>query len=86
MVALPMERGSAVFFHSLLPHYTPPNRTTDFRRAVTLSYMSSLSKYTTEHLRHLRTLPSGVQGSSSAQSDAQPRYFHIRGRSYEDCV
>jgi phytanoyl-CoA hydroxylase len=46
--ALPMGAGSGLFFHSLLPHYTAPNRTTQWRRALVLSYMSARSRYTGE--------------------------------------
>lgn len=45
-VAVPMRAGSGLFFHSLLPHYTAPNRSDRWRRAIALSYMSSLSRYT----------------------------------------
>lgn len=45
-VACPMKAGSGLFFHSLLPHYTAPNRSDHWRRAIALSYMSSRSRYT----------------------------------------
>jgi ectoine hydroxylase-related dioxygenase (phytanoyl-CoA dioxygenase family) len=45
-VAVPMRAGSGLFFHSLLPHYTAPNRSTQWRRALALSYMSAQSRYT----------------------------------------
>lgn len=44
----PMRAGSGLFFHSLLPHYTAPNRSQRWRRAIALSYMSSKSRYTGE--------------------------------------
>jgi ectoine hydroxylase-related dioxygenase (phytanoyl-CoA dioxygenase family) len=47
-VAVPMRAGSGLFFHSLIPHYTAPNRSTKWRRAIALSYMSSTSRYTGE--------------------------------------
>jgi ectoine hydroxylase-related dioxygenase (phytanoyl-CoA dioxygenase family) len=43
---VPMRAGSGLFFHSLLPHYTAPNRTDRWRRAIALSYMSAQSRYT----------------------------------------
>lgn len=46
MVFVPMRAGSGLFFHSLLPHYTAPNRTPKWRRAIALSYMSAKSRYT----------------------------------------
>lgn len=46
MVALPMQVGDGLFFHSLLPHYTAPNRSRTWRRAIALSYMSARSRYT----------------------------------------
>jgi phytanoyl-CoA hydroxylase len=45
-VLCPMRAGSGLFFHSLLPHYTAPNRSQRWRRAIALSYMSSKSRYT----------------------------------------
>lgn len=42
----PMSAGSGLFFHSLLPHYTAPNRSKSWRRAIALSYMSAKSQYT----------------------------------------
>jgi phytanoyl-CoA hydroxylase len=45
-VAVPMKAGSGLFFHSLIPHYTAPNRSDKWRRAIALSYMSARSKYT----------------------------------------
>jgi phytanoyl-CoA hydroxylase len=43
---VPMRAGSGLFFHSLLPHYTAPNRSDRWRRAIALSYMSAQSRYT----------------------------------------
>ncbi|NKB69549.1 MAG: phytanoyl-CoA dioxygenase family protein [Candidatus Latescibacteria bacterium] len=48
MVLAPVRAGGGLFFHSLLPHYTAPNRTQSWRRAIALSYMSSRSHYTGE--------------------------------------
>ena len=48
MVHVPMRAGSGLFFHSLLPHYTAPNRTQKWRRAIALSYMSAKSRFTGE--------------------------------------
>lgn len=45
-LTVPMRAGSGLFFHSLLPHYTAPNRSTRWRRAIALSYMSAQSRYT----------------------------------------
>jgi ectoine hydroxylase-related dioxygenase (phytanoyl-CoA dioxygenase family) len=47
-IAVPMRAGSGLFFHSLLPHYTAPNRSPNWRRAIALSYMSARSRYTGE--------------------------------------
>lgn len=44
----PMKAGSGLFFHSLIPHYTAPNRSPNWRRAMVLSYMSAQSHYTGE--------------------------------------
>jgi ectoine hydroxylase-related dioxygenase (phytanoyl-CoA dioxygenase family) len=48
MVLTPIRAGGGLFFHSLLPHYTAPNRSNKWRRAIALSYMSAQSKYTGE--------------------------------------
>src|SRR5206468_3175344 len=46
MALAPVRAGGGLFFHSLLPHYTAPNRSSTWRRAIALSYMSSRSRYT----------------------------------------
>ena len=43
---VPMPAGSGLFFHSLIPHFTAPNRSPNWRRAMVLSYMSARSRYT----------------------------------------
>ncbi|MEZ4863746.1 MAG: phytanoyl-CoA dioxygenase family protein [Caldilineaceae bacterium] len=48
MVMLPMKAGSGLFFHSLLAHYTAPNCSSKWRRAIALSYMSATARYTGE--------------------------------------
>jgi ectoine hydroxylase-related dioxygenase (phytanoyl-CoA dioxygenase family) len=47
-VAVPMRAGGGLFFHSLVPHYTAPNRSRAWRRAMVLSYMSARSRLTGE--------------------------------------
>ena len=42
----PMPAGAGLFFHSLLPHATEPNRSDRWRRAIALSYMSARSTHT----------------------------------------
>ncbi|MCC6445103.1 MAG: phytanoyl-CoA dioxygenase family protein [Armatimonadetes bacterium] len=48
MALVPMKAGGGLFFHSLLPHYTAPNRSKSWRRAIALSYMSARSRHTGE--------------------------------------
>ena len=48
MVLAPMKSGSGLFFHSLIPHYTAPNVSKTWRRAIALSYMRSSSTFTGE--------------------------------------
>lgn len=48
MVMAPVRAGGGLFFHSLIPHYTAPNRSDKWRRAIALSYMSSKSRWTAE--------------------------------------
>ncbi|GGM60010.1 phytanoyl-CoA hydroxylase [Halarchaeum rubridurum] len=45
-VALPMDAGDVLFQHCLLPHYTAPNESDDWRRAFILAYMRSRSRFT----------------------------------------
>lgn len=45
MVLAPLKAGGGLFFHSLIPHYTAPNRSNRWRRAIALSYMSSRSNF-----------------------------------------
>jgi ectoine hydroxylase-related dioxygenase (phytanoyl-CoA dioxygenase family) len=45
MLLAPVRAGGGLFFHSLVPHYTAPNRSTKWRRAIALSYMRSTSTY-----------------------------------------
>ncbi|MBK36973.1 MAG: phytanoyl-CoA dioxygenase [Gemmatimonadetes bacterium] len=46
MILAPIPAGGGLFFHSLLPHYTAPNQSDRWRRAIALSYMSARSTYT----------------------------------------
>jgi len=46
LVLAPVPAGGGLFFHSLLPHYTAPNRSDRWRRAIALSYMSSHFRFT----------------------------------------
>jgi len=46
MVMAPIRAGGGLFFHSLIPHYTAPNLSDKWRRAIALSYMSSRSRFT----------------------------------------
>jgi phytanoyl-CoA hydroxylase len=48
MILAPVRAGGGLFFHSLLLHYTAPNRSDRWRRAIALSYMSAQSNYTGE--------------------------------------
>ena len=42
----PIPAGAGLFFHSLLPHATGPNRSDKWRRAIALSYMSARFTHT----------------------------------------
>lgn len=46
IVLSPIKAGGGLFFHALLPHYTAPNSSDRWRRAIALSYMSARSSYT----------------------------------------
>ena len=45
MVLAPVPAGGGLFFHSLIPHYTAPNLSDRWRRAIALSYMSARSRF-----------------------------------------
>ena len=45
-IPIPLKAGSALVFHGLMVHGTPPNRTPDRRRAVQLHYMDARCRYT----------------------------------------
>ena len=45
-VPVPMEPGDALFTHCLVPHYTVPNTTDQWRRALIMSYMDARSRFT----------------------------------------
>ena len=47
-IALPMDPGSVLFQHCLLPHYTAANTTDSWRRGFILAYMRSRSRFTSE--------------------------------------
>lgn len=47
-VSLLMEPGDVLFQHCLMPHYTAPNTTDDWRRAFILAYMRGRSRFTDE--------------------------------------
>ncbi len=46
LVELPMDAGDVLFTHCLTPHYTAPNSTEQWRRALIMSYMDSRSRFT----------------------------------------
>ena len=46
VAAIPMQPGSGLFFHSLLLHGTAENRSALPRRAITMSYTATESRYT----------------------------------------
>lgn len=48
-VTLPMEPGDALFQHCLLPHFTAPNESDQWRRAMIVAYMRARSRFTTEN-------------------------------------
>ena len=48
MVAVPMDPGDGLIFHSLLMHATSANTSDKARRAITMSYMATESRYTSE--------------------------------------
>jgi len=45
-VPVPMDAGSALFTHCLVPHYTSPNESDRWRRALIMSYMRARSRFT----------------------------------------
>lgn len=69
-VALPMDPGDALFQHCLLPHYTAPNETENWRRALINSYMDSRSRFT----------KTGEERPDWVDS------IHVRGEEFPGCV
>ena len=69
-VPVPMEAGSALFSHCLVPHYTEENRSSDWRRALIASYMTSRSRFTQPEEER----PDWVDS------------HHVRGESFPGCV
>jgi len=47
-VAVPIPAGGAMFFHGLLPHETPPNRSLEQRRALQFHFRSAQSRLVDE--------------------------------------
>jgi ectoine hydroxylase-related dioxygenase (phytanoyl-CoA dioxygenase family) len=69
-IPIPMEPGSALFTHCLVPHYTAPNTTENWRRALINSYMRSRSRFTKAD----EELPPWVDS------------VHIQGEEFPGCV
>ncbi|MHC3439529.1 phytanoyl-CoA dioxygenase family protein [Natrialbaceae archaeon A-gly3] len=69
-VAVPMDAGSALFTHCLTPHYTAPNTTDDWRRALIMAYMRSRSRFSKPE----EELPPWVDS------------VHITGKEFPGCV
>lgn len=69
-VPVPMEAGDALFSHCLLPHYTAPNTTERWRRALIMAYMDSRSRFT----------------QSDAERPDWVDSVHIAGEEFPGCV
>ncbi|MCU4926402.1 phytanoyl-CoA dioxygenase family protein [Halobacteria archaeon AArc-dxtr1] len=69
-VAVPMEAGSVLFQHCLTPHYTAPNTSEHWRRALIMAYMRSRSRFTKSD----EELPGWVDS------------VHITGEEFPGCV
>lgn len=80
MKMAPLKAGGGLFFHSLLPHYTAPNRSDKWRRAIALSYMSARSRFTGVEPQH------GFGESHGSKLSEGPQYFHVQGKTYPDHV
>lgn len=69
-VPVPMEPGDALFTHCLMPHYTAPNTTDQWRRALILAYMNSRSRFT----------------KSDEERPDWVDSIHIQGEEFPGCV
>ena len=69
-VPVPMEPGDALFSHCLVPHFTAPNTTDQWRRALIMSYMDARSRFT----KGADERPPWVDS------------VHIRGEEFPGCV
>jgi len=69
-VPVPMEPGDALFSHCLVPHFTAPNTTETWRRALIMSYMDARSRFT----------------KSAAERPDWVDSVHIQGEEFPGCV
>jgi len=69
-VPVPMDAGDALFTHCLVPHFTAPNTTETWRRALIMSYMDARSRFT----------KSGAERPDWVDS------VHVRGEEFPGCV
>jgi len=69
-VSVPMDAGDALFTHCLVPHFTAPNTTETWRRALIMSYMDARSRFT----KSADERPDWVDS------------VHIRGEQFPGCV
>lgn len=69
-VDVPMDAGSALFFHPMLPHYTSPNTSDRWRRAVVLVYLHSRTRFDADER------PDWIP----------EEFFDVRGETFPGCV
>jgi len=70
LIKLPMAAGDVLFTHCLVPHYTAPNSTEQWRRALIMSYMTARSRFS----KPAADLPPWVDS------------VHIQGEEFPGCV
>jgi len=75
-VWVPCKAGDAVFFHGMTPHFSGRNRSSKFRRAISISCLSAKLRHTGYmHDVHGHDGPGGERA-----------YIQLRGRSFPGCI
>jgi ectoine hydroxylase-related dioxygenase (phytanoyl-CoA dioxygenase family) len=75
-VWVPCKAGDAVFFHGMTPHFSGRNRSSKFRRAISISCLSA-------KLRHTR-FTRDIDGHDGPGYERE--YIQLRGRSFPECI
>ena len=80
-IAVEMEPGDALIFHSLLHHFTEPNTSNLRRRAVQFHYhqIGAIWGDVAQHTRHYHFEDGGYAGCTVAHDPSAPGAYQYRG-------